>query len=70
MKVFLDPEIYRATIALIRDGNESLDTPSRHKNRRPWPRRMKALDAAYYCGVSRTTFLRGVDDGIYPKPTV
>lgn len=31
------------------------------------PFRMKAAEAAYYCGVSVSTFLRCVDSGVFPK---
>lgn len=33
-----------------------------------WPRRLSADLAAAYLGISRSTFLLGVDDGTWPEP--
>jgi predicted DNA-binding transcriptional regulator AlpA len=56
-----------AAVATASRGQDTLDRQPRHKRLRPWPRRMKVHDAADYCGESKSTFLRHVQEGLYPR---
>ena len=56
-----------AAVATASRGQDTLDGQPRHKRLRPWPRRMKVHDAADYCGEKKSTFLRHVQEGLYPR---